>query len=110
VPDLAEKYGAEYHECLAALGVDSIDQFPKASQHMNEIIELCQKLIASGFAYVSDGNVWFDVAKDPDYGKLSHRKPEDQEAGTRELAGSGKRSPADFALWKAAKKGEPQWD
>src|SRR5207237_7700122 len=67
-------------------------------------------LITSGAAYVSDSNVWFDVSKDSDYGKLSHRRPEDQEAGTRELAGSGKRNPADFGLWKSAKPGEPQWD
>src|SRR3712207_2122414 len=103
VNDLAERYSAEYHECLSALGVDTIDKFPKASDHIHEIIEMCQQLIARGHAYATDGNVWFDVTKDPDYGKLSHRKPEDQESGTRELAGSGKRNPADFALWKAAK-------
>jgi cysteinyl-tRNA synthetase len=110
VQELADKYGAEYHECLVALGVDSIDQFPKASEHIGEIIEMCQSLIARGFAYATDGgDVWFDVSKDADYGKLSHRRPEDQESGTRELAGSGKRNPSDFALWKAAKKGEPSW-
>ncbi|CAN5393024.1 cysteine--tRNA ligase [soil metagenome] len=110
VNELAEKYGGEYHECLSALGVDTIDRFPNASEHLDEIIEMCQTLIARGHAYASDGNVWFDVTKDPDYGKLSHRRPEDQESGTRDLAGSGKRSPADFALWKAAKPGEPQWE
>jgi cysteinyl-tRNA synthetase len=100
----------QYHDCLDLLGVDTIDEFPKASEHMNEILEICQKLIDSGFAYASDGNVWFDVSKDADYGKLSNRKVEEQESGTRELAGSGKKNPADFALWKAAKPGEPAWD
>jgi cysteinyl-tRNA synthetase len=110
VAALAERYTSEYHECLAALGVDTIDRFPKASEHMPEIIRMCQTLIDKGFAYAADGNVWFDVVKDQDYGKLSHRRPEEQESGARSLEGSGKRSPADFAVWKAAKPGEPMWD
>ncbi len=110
VQALAEKYEAEYHECLKLLGVDGIDAFPRASDHIGEIIKLCETLIARGHAYAQDGNVWFNVAKDSDYGKLSHRKPEDQEAGTRELAGSGKKNPSDFGLWKAAKPGEPFWE
>lgn len=107
VADTATK---QYHDCLELLGVDTIDRFPKASQHMAEILDMTQKLIDRGFAYPSQGNVWFEVAKDEDYGKLSNRRVEEQEAGTRELAGSGKRNPADFALWKAAKEGEPSWD
>ena len=110
VQALAEKHTREYFECLSLLGVDTIDRFPKASEHMAEIISLCQGLIAKGSAYAANGNVWFDVAKDPDYGKLSHRSVEEQEAGTRALEGSGKRSPQDFALWKAAKPGEPAWE
>jgi cysteinyl-tRNA synthetase len=106
---VAEKATKEYHDCLALLGVDTIDRFPKASDHMGEIIEMSQKLIDKGFAYAADGNVWFEVAKDEAYGKLSNRKVEDQEAGTRDLAGSGKRNHADFALWKAAKPEEPSW-
>jgi cysteinyl-tRNA synthetase len=97
-------------EALLGLGIDNIDRFPKASEHIEEIIALTRDLIDKGYAYATDGNVWFDVAKDEDYGKLSHRRPEEQEAGTRELTGSGKRSPADFALWKAAKPGEPRWE
>lgn len=107
---LAERYTREYLDALRALGVDTIDHFPKASQHMSEIIAMCQTLIDRGFAYAADGNVWFEVSKDADYGKLSNRKVEEQESGTRALEGSGKRNPADFALWKAAKPGEPQWD
>jgi cysteinyl-tRNA synthetase len=110
VQELADQYTAEYLDCLSEFGIDTIDRFPKASEHMTEIIEITQKLITSGFAYAAEGNVWFDVAKDPDYGKLSNRKVEQQESGLRELEGSGKRNPADFALWKSAKPGEPAWD
>jgi cysteinyl-tRNA synthetase len=110
VQDLAEKHTIEYLECLNQFGIDSVDRFPKASEHMAEIIDVCQKLVDKGFAYAADGNVWFDVAKDPDYGKLSNRKVEEQESGARALESQGKRNPADFALWKAAKPNEPQWD
>jgi len=71
---------------------------------------MCTALIDKGSAYVGGGSVWFDVNSDPDYGKLSHRTLEEQEGGTRDLEGSGKRNRADFALWKAAKPGEPSWD
>jgi len=108
--DVAERATKEYLDCLAGLGIDTVDRFPKASEHMEEIVAITQQLIDKGFAYATDGNVWFDVAKDADYGKLSHRRADEQEAGTRELAGSGKRNPADFALWKSAKPGEPTWD
>jgi len=110
VQALADKHTNEYFECLRLLGIDTADRFPRASEHMPDIISLCQGLISSGHAYASDGNVWFDVSKDPDYGKLSRRNVEEQEAGTRSLEGSGKRNAADFALWKAAKPGEPAWD
>jgi cysteinyl-tRNA synthetase len=110
VQELADKYTAEYLDCLGRFGIDSIDRFPKASDHMAEIIEMTQRLIDTGFAYLAGGTVWFEVAKDPDYGKLSNRKVEDQEAGTRQLEGAGKKSSADFALWKGAKPGEPAWD
>jgi cysteinyl-tRNA synthetase len=110
VEALAEKHTKVYFEVLAALGVDGIDHFPKATDHIPEIIKICQDLVSSGHAYAAGGNVWFDVARDPDYGKLSHRRVEEQEAGTRDLESGGKRSPADFALWKSAKPGEPMWD
>jgi len=110
VAELAAKYSAEYHECLSLLGIDTIDKFPKASEHIGEIIQLCTQLIEKSHAYAVDGNVYFDVKSDPDYGKLSHRKVEEQESGLRELEVAGKRNPADFALWKSAKPGEPKWD
>jgi len=108
--EVAERCTQQYLDCLKGLGIDTIDRFPKASEHMEEIIAITKKLIETGHAYATDGNVWFDVAKDADYGKLSHRRAEEQEAGTRELVGSGKKNPADFALWKAAKPGEPLWE
>jgi cysteinyl-tRNA synthetase len=109
VAELAQRYSKDYFDALEGLGIDNIDHFPKASEHIGEIIAMCQSLIAKGFAYAIDGNVWFDVTKDKSYGKLSHRRPEDQESGLRELEGAGKRNPADFGLWKSAKY-EPSWD
>ncbi|HET6249259.1 MAG TPA: cysteine--tRNA ligase [Tepidisphaeraceae bacterium] len=110
VSQIAERCTKDYLDVLAMLGIDTIDRFPKASEHIGEIIALIEKLIAKDHAYAADGNVWFAVGSDSDYGKLSHRNTEEQEAGTRDLEGSGKRSGADFALWKAAKPGEPMWD
>jgi cysteinyl-tRNA synthetase len=110
VIELAERHTKEYVAAVKALGVDAIDHLPRASEHIPEIVDICQRLIDAGFAYTADGNVWFDVTKDSDYGKLSNRKVEQQESGLRELEGAGKRNPADFALWKAAKPGEPAWD
>ena len=99
----------DYLNNLRALGVDQIDHMPKATEHMDEIIEFTQALIDKGFAYASGGDVLFDVAKDPGYGKLSNRRPEDQQGEGGEAA-SRKRNPGDFALWKSAKPGEPSWD
>jgi len=107
---ISEQYTKEYFDVLASLGIDTISHFPRASGHMKEIIDIIGKLIDRGHAYATDGNVWFDVLKDPDYGKLSNRKVEDQESGLRTLQGDGKKNPADFSLWKAAKAGEPAWD
>lgn len=101
-----------YLQVLADLGVkDQVDHFPRAAAHMPEIIQIVKTLIDKKHAYATDhGDVWFDTASDHDYGKLSNRKLDDQEAGGRDLAGSGKKHPADFALWKSAKPGEPAWD
>ena len=106
---VAERCTDQYLECLRLLGIDSVDRYPKASEHIEEIIRVTQQLIDKNHAYAADGNVWFAVDTDPDYGKLSHRTPEEQEA-VRTTEGSGKRNPKDFALWKAAKPGEPTWD
>ncbi len=110
VQAVAERYTKEYLEALSGFGVDTIDKFPKASEHMADIVELTERLIEQGHAYAAEGNVYFDVTSDADYGKLSNRKVEEQEAGTRAVEGAGKKNPADFALWKAVKSGEPAWD
>ena len=107
--EMAERYTQEYLDTLALMGIDTIDRMPKATDHIVEIISLNEKLIATGHAYAVDGNVWFDVSKDPDYGKLSHRKVEEQET-TGRVEAAGKKNPADFGLWKSAKPGEPAWD
>jgi cysteinyl-tRNA synthetase len=106
---IAEEMTIDYLNNLRALGVDQIDRMPKATEHIEGIVQFTQSLIDQGFAYASEGDVLFDVAKDPGYGKLSNRRPEEQQ-GEGGGAASKKRSPGDFALWKAAKPGEPAWD
>src|SRR5687768_11912554 len=81
VRELAEKYTNEYWEVLKLLGIDTIDRFPKASEHIGEMINMCRTLIERGHAYAADGNVWFAVETDPDYGKLNNRIPDEQESG-----------------------------
>jgi cysteinyl-tRNA synthetase len=107
--ELADEMTTDYMRNLAALGVDTIDHFPKATENIDEIIRLTQKIIDQGFAYASDGDVYFDVGKDAQYGKLSRRSLESMQGEGGEMA-VRKRSPADFALWKSAKPGEPSWD
>jgi cysteinyl-tRNA synthetase len=107
--EVAEENIADYHANLSALGVDQIDHFPRATECMGEIIEITQSLIDRGFAYASDGDVYFDVTKDPQYGKLSNRTL-DAIQGDGGGAAGRKRNAADFALWKSAKPGEPSWD
>ncbi len=105
---LATEMTADYMRNLDAMGVDTIDHFPKATDNIGEIIEITKTLIDKGFAYASDGDVYFDVGKDPQYGKLSRRTIESLQGEGGEMA-ERKRSPADFALWKSAKPGEPSW-
>lgn len=112
VQQLAETVTQKYFDAMAALDVTGIDHLPKASEHIGEIIAMIQKLIENDVAYAVGGDVYFDVTRDDDYGKLSNRRVEDQ-TGQRELKGGGKRNPGDFALWKAAKESEPEavkWD
>ena len=110
VKDLADRVTEDYLRCLEALGVDGIDHMPKATEHIAEIVAMTQALIDKGFAYASAGDVYFDVAKAPEYGKLSHRDPEALQAGARIESSTVKRHPGDFALWKGSKPGEPAWD
>jgi cysteinyl-tRNA synthetase len=106
--DLAAEMTADYMRNIAALGVDTIDHFPRCTDNIGEIIEITQGLLERGFAYQSDGDVYFDVSKDPDYGKLSRRSVEEM-LGEGGSTAEKKHSAADFALWKSAKPGEPSW-
>ena len=106
---IAAEMTDDYWKNLAAMGVDSIDAFPKATEHMDGIIRFTQDLIDKGFAYESNGDVYFAVEKFNGYGKLSNRTLAEmtgQGGGTAER----KASSFDFALWKSAKPGEPSWD
>jgi cysteinyl-tRNA synthetase len=110
VSELAERITADYCRNLEQLGVTGVDHLPRATQHIAEIITMIGGLIAKGYAYPASGDVYFDVTRDPDYGKLCNRDPEQLEAGARIEVSERKRSPGDFALWKGAKPGEPKWD
>jgi cysteinyl-tRNA synthetase len=106
---VAEENIADYHSNLKALGVDQIDHFPRATDCMPDIIEFIESIIDRGYAYESDGDVYFDVGKDGQYGKLSNRAIDSMQ-GEGGTGGERKRHVADFALWKSAKPGEPSWD
>src|SRR5580693_717945 len=110
VKELAERMTADYVACLKTLNVTGIDLMPRATDHIAEMIEMLRGLIDKGHAYPSQGDVYFDVSKDPDSGKLCHRDPEQMEAGARVEISDRKRNPGDFALWKGAKPGEPAWE
>ena len=110
VEELANRVTEDYVRNLERLNVTSIDHMPRATQYIGDIIAMIQGLIDRGFAYPANGDVYFDVARDPDYGKLCNRDPEQLEAGARIEVSDKKRNPGDFALWKGAKPGEPKWD
>ncbi len=110
VAELAARVTADYMACLEALGVDGIDHMPRATDYIPEIVAITGGLIDKGFAYASGGDVYFDVGKAPAYGKLSHRDPEELQAGARIDPSDKKRHPGDFALWKGSKPGEPAWE
>lgn len=105
---VAEEMTADYLNNLRAMEIDSVDHFPKATDHIDEIIRITADLIAKGFAYAADGDVYFEVSKDAEYGKLSHRGRDAMQGEGGEMAGR-KRAAGDFALWKSAKPGEPSW-
>jgi cysteinyl-tRNA synthetase len=105
---LASEMTADYMANLAALGVDVIDSFPRCTDTIDEIIDFTKTLVQKGFAYEAKGDVYFEVSKSPDYGKLSHRGAEAMQGEGGGMA-DRKRSSADFALWKAAKPDEPSW-
>ncbi|MHB8883352.1 MAG: cysteine--tRNA ligase [Thermodesulfovibrionales bacterium] len=107
---VAEKYIQEYYHDMDLLGVGRADVEPKATEHITEMIDIVRGLIAKGYAYESDGSVYFEVGAFREYGKLSKRDLEDMMAGARVEVNEKKKSPMDFALWKASKEGEPAWE
>ena len=109
VSELAEKNIAEYLDELKSLNVKVATKYPKATEEIPAIIELISQLIENNFAYEIDGDVYFRVNSDEDYGKLSNRKIQDLLAGARLEIDENKEFPADFALWKKHKSGEPFW-
>ena len=108
--EVAEKYTAAFFDELDGLNVRRADLYPKATEHIPEIIDMISTLVDTGAAYESHGSVYFSVSADDDYGKLTRRSVEQMLEGTRAEVGIGKRAPADFALWKAARPDEPSWD
>jgi cysteinyl-tRNA synthetase len=107
---LAEQYIREYAQNLADLNVLPATVNPRATREMDQIIHMIGELIERGFAYPAGGDVYFRVLRDQDYGRLSGRQLEDMQAGARIEVDDRKEHPMDFALWKAAKAGEPAWE
>ena len=108
--EVAEKYIAEYYTDAKGLGVREATVHPRATENMPEIISIVSTLIDKGYAYEVNGDVYFRTLKFKDYGKLSHQPLEELQAGARIDVADVKENPMDFALWKAAKPGEPSWD
>ncbi len=107
---VTEKFANVYKEDTGALGVLAPTLTPRATQNVDNMIALIQKLIDKGAAYAVPSGVYFSVAADPDYGKLSGRNQDELQAGARVEGEDDKRHPSDFALWKAAKPDEPSWE
>lgn len=107
---VSEKYIEEFWKDAKGLNFRPATVHPKATENIDKIIEIVSGLIESGHAYAVDGDVYFSPKTFPEYGKLSHQPLEELEAGARIMVGDIKRDPMDFALWKAAKPGEPYWD
>ncbi len=106
---IAQRYIDEYLETARQMNLKPATYYPRATLHIQEIIETVQKLLRQGVAYKAGGSVYFDLTKFPAYGRLSGKRLEDLLAGYRVEPAPGKRNPADFALWKGWKPGEPYW-
>ena len=107
---ITTKYIQAYHEDMGKLGIRVATEEPKATEHIADIIQLTERLIAKGLAYAVEGDVYFEVVKYREYGRLSKRRLEDLQAGARVDVDERKRHPMDFALWKSSKPGEPAWE
>ncbi|SFJ37305.1 cysteine--tRNA ligase [Thermoflavimicrobium dichotomicum] len=110
VPEIAEQYIEAYFADMDALRVERADVHPRATEHIPEMIEAVQDLIAKGYAYEKNGDVYYRSLHKKDYGKLSHQSLDELKAGARIELNERKEHPLDFALWKAAKPGEISWD
>ncbi len=108
--DLSERYIQEYDRHLADLNVLPASVYPRATEEIDQIVEMVSGLVARGCAYEVEGDVYFRVASAEGYGKLSGRRLEEMSAGARVEIDPRKENPMDFALWKASKPGEPAWD
>jgi cysteinyl-tRNA synthetase len=108
--EVAEKYIDEFYTDMDALKVERATIEPRATEHIDDIIEIIEKLIIKGFAYQVEGDVYFAVELFSNYAQLSGRNLEEMEAGARVDVDKRKRNPFDFALWKSAKPGEPFWE
>lgn len=106
---LSARFITAFDEDMTRLGCTSVDVAPKVTEHIDQIIDITQKLIDRGHAYVVEGDVYYDVTSFEDYGKLSKRSLDDMRAGERIAVDSRKKHPGDFALWKSTKPGEPAW-
>lgn len=107
--ELTERFIAAYFEDITALGCKKADAHPRVTEHMDDIIEFIKVLIDKGYAYESQGDVYYRTRKFDGYGKLSHQSIDDLQVGARIEVGEKKEDPLDFALWKAAKTGEIFW-
>ena len=108
--DVGEEYANYFLEDIAKLKIKKADVYPRPTEHMKNIIDLIKELEDNGFAYNVEGNVFYDVSKFKDYGKLSGKNTEDLESGSRIEINNEKKNPLDFSLWKKAKEGEPYWE
>ena len=110
VSDLASTNIREYIDSMGVLNVMPAHEYPRATQEIDKIVEMIQRLVDTGYAYNIEGDVYFRVRRSEDYGKLSHRSIDDLHAGARVDIDERKEDVLDFALWKSRKLGEPAWE
>ncbi len=110
IAEITKKYIKAFKEDIKALGIKNATYFPKATEYVGKMIEFIKSLEDNGYAYHSEGDVFFSVEQIHDYGTLSRKKLDDLVAGARVAENTAKKAAADFVLWKKAKQGEPAWD